>query len=174
MTQSRIAGTLQNLYAGWWSFFDRRCLVGFPWFWPARPPGLPAMVAARRIARSQFGRDHHFGYRVLAQDFECLLLAMAVMVQLCQVRHFRGSKAVRISTIPGAIWAASASQRSTGRVLRIRPVATSTARLNIDNYLYCREGSRLFKLLNRPTQPNPLDDKLAFHELCKKPRAALA
>jgi hypothetical protein len=38
---------------------------------------------------------------------------------------------------------------------------------NIDNYLYAREGPRLFKLLNRPAQPNPIDDKLEFHKLCQ-------
>jgi hypothetical protein len=40
-------------------------------------------------------------------------------------------------------------------------------KMNIDNYLYSKEGPRLFKLLNRSVQPNPLDDKLAFHELCR-------
>jgi hypothetical protein len=40
-------------------------------------------------------------------------------------------------------------------------------RTNIDNYLYSKEGTRLFRLLNRPLQPNPIDDKLAFHDLCK-------
>jgi hypothetical protein len=38
---------------------------------------------------------------------------------------------------------------------------------NIDNYLYSKEGTRLFGLLNHPSQPNPIDDKLAFHEMCK-------
>src|SRR5205823_5250687 len=37
----------------------------------------------------------------------------------------------------------------------------------IDNYLYGNEARRLFKLLNRPLQPDAIDDKLAFHEMCK-------
>jgi hypothetical protein len=38
--------------------------------------------------------------------------------------------------------------------------------VNIDNYLYSKEALGLFKFLNRPAQPNPIDDKLAFHALC--------
>jgi hypothetical protein len=37
---------------------------------------------------------------------------------------------------------------------------------NIDNYLYSHESPRLFRLLNRPCQPDPIDDKWAFHEMC--------
>src|SRR5262249_30900307 len=40
-------------------------------------------------------------------------------------------------------------------------------KINIDNYLYSKEAARVFKLLNRPSQPNPIDDKLAFYEMCK-------
>jgi hypothetical protein len=40
-------------------------------------------------------------------------------------------------------------------------------RVNIDNYLYSKEGPRLFKLINCPAKPNPIDDKLLFHDLCK-------
>jgi glutathione synthase/RimK-type ligase-like ATP-grasp enzyme len=40
-------------------------------------------------------------------------------------------------------------------------------RVNIDSYLYCNEAARLFKVLNRPSQPDPIDDKLEFHEFCK-------
>ena len=40
-------------------------------------------------------------------------------------------------------------------------------RANIDNYLYSKEGPRLFRLLNQPLQPNPIDDKLAFYQICK-------
>jgi hypothetical protein len=38
--------------------------------------------------------------------------------------------------------------------------------VNIDNYLYSHESPRLFRLLNRPCQPDPIDDKMAFHEMC--------
>jgi hypothetical protein len=40
-------------------------------------------------------------------------------------------------------------------------------KVNIDSYLYAHEAPRFFKALNRSLQPNPIDDKLAFHELCK-------
>jgi hypothetical protein len=40
-------------------------------------------------------------------------------------------------------------------------------KVNIDNYLYSREGPRVFKLLNQPSDPNPIDDKLVFHQMCK-------
>ena len=39
--------------------------------------------------------------------------------------------------------------------------------MNIDNYLYSNEAPRLFKVLNRPSQLDPIDDKLAFYEMCK-------
>ena len=57
MTEWTLAGTLQQLRYRWWSFFHRRCLVGFPWFWPARPAGHPqqdAMPPAVGIAGQRF------------------------------------------------------------------------------------------------------------------------
>jgi hypothetical protein len=39
-------------------------------------------------------------------------------------------------------------------------------RANIDNYLYSHESPRLFRLLNRPCQPDPIDDKMTFHGMC--------
>jgi hypothetical protein len=39
--------------------------------------------------------------------------------------------------------------------------------VNIDSYFYCNEAARLFKVLNRPSEPNPIDDKLEFYELCR-------
>ena len=82
MGQRGIARTLQTLQARWWSFFYRRCLVGFPWFWPARPPGVPAMVAARRMVRRHFGRDHHPVYRALAQVLAAIAWPPAVLMHL--------------------------------------------------------------------------------------------
>jgi hypothetical protein len=38
---------------------------------------------------------------------------------------------------------------------------------NIDNYLFSHEAARVFKLLNRPLKNDPIDDKLAFYEMCK-------
>ena len=39
--------------------------------------------------------------------------------------------------------------------------------MNVDNYLYSNECARLFKVLNRPSRPDPINDKLAFHEMCR-------
>jgi hypothetical protein len=39
--------------------------------------------------------------------------------------------------------------------------------MNIDSYFYCNEAARLFKIINRPSEPDPIDDKLEFHEFCK-------
>src|SRR5262245_14950208 len=65
----RIAGFLRSLGRRWWGFFIRRGLAGFPWFWPARPPGQHAMVEARRMVRRHYGRDHDPVRRKLAQVF---------------------------------------------------------------------------------------------------------
>jgi hypothetical protein len=166
MVQGGIAGTLWTLEHRWWGFFYRRCLTGFPWFWPARPPGVAAMVAARRIIRRDFGRDHHPVYRALAQVLIAVAWPPAVLVHLWQIRHFRGPDSVPIKRIPGALWAAIRHNVLPGDYFDYA-LWRSDRKLNVDNYLYSKEGPRLFKLLNRPLQPNPIDDKLAFHELCR-------
>ena len=91
MVQRATAGSLRALKYWWWAFFYQRCLSGFPWFWPARTPGVPAMVAARRIIRQQFGRDHHFAYRALAKVFTTIIWPPAVLIHLWEIRYFRGS-----------------------------------------------------------------------------------
>ena len=63
-----FAKTLQSLRYRWWSFFYKRCLIGFPWFCPARTANVPTMVAARRYIRRHFGRDHHPVYRALEKS----------------------------------------------------------------------------------------------------------
>src|SRR5262245_62152921 len=166
MSQGEIAGILQTLRAGWSDFFHLRCLVGFPWFWPARTPGVPAMVAARRIARRQFGRARHPVYRALGQVLAAIAWPPAVLIQLWQLRYFRGPDAVPIKHARGALWAAMRHNVQPGEYFAYA-LWQPNRKLNIDNYLYAKEGPRLFKLLNRPSQPNPIDDKLAFHELCK-------
>ena len=166
MGQRGIAGTLRALQARWWSFFYKRCLIGFPWFRPARPPGVPAMVTARRMVRRHFGRDHHPVYRVLAQVLAAIVWPPAVLVHLWEIRYFRGPEAVPIKQVPGALWAAMRHNVSPGEYYAYA-LWQPDRKVNIDNYLYAREASRLFKLLNRPSQPNPIDDKLAFHEICK-------
>jgi Sugar-transfer associated ATP-grasp len=166
MTQGGIAETLQTLRAGWWEFFHSRCLVGFPWFWPARPPGMPAMVAARRIARRQFGRTHHPFYRALAQVLAAMAWPPAVIIQLWHIRYYRGAETVPIRHVPGAFWAAMRHNVLPGEYYAYA-LWEPNRKVNIDNYLYSKEGPRLFKLLNRQLHPNPIDDKLAFHAMCK-------
>ena len=170
MRGEAIARTLRALKARWWSFFwsffYRRCVVGFPWFQPARPPGMPVMVTARRMARRHFGRDHHPAYRALAQVLSGLLWPPAVLLQLWEIRYSRGSEAIPIKQIPGALWAAMRHNVQPGEYYAYalwRP----DRKVNIDNYMYDNEGPRLFKLLNRPSQPNPIDDKLSFYEMCQ-------
>jgi hypothetical protein len=73
---------------------------------------------------------------------------------------------VPINRMPEALWAALRHNVLPGEYFAYdlwRP----ERKANIDNYLYAKEGPRLFKLLNRPSEPNPIDDKLAFFELCK-------
>jgi hypothetical protein len=166
MSQGEIAGTLQTLRAGWSDFFHSRCLVGFPWFWPARPPGVPAMVAARRMARRGFGRDHHPAYRALARVLAAIVWPPAVLIQLWQLRYFCGPEAVPIKHVPGALWAAMRHNVQPGEYYAYA-LWQPDRKVNVDNYLYAKEGPRVFKVLNQPSQPNPIDDKLAFHELCK-------
>jgi len=162
-----IAGALNKLRLHWWTFFYDRCLVGFPWFWPARPLGMPAMVAARRIVRQHFGRDHHPAYRALAQVLAVIVWPPAVLIHLWHIRRDRGPEAVPIKHAPGALWAAMRHNVLPGEYYAYA-LWQPNRKANIDNYLYSREGPRLFKLLNRPLQPtNPIDDKLAFHEMCK-------
>src|SRR5262245_41700229 len=96
-----------NVPSRWWSFFYRRCLIGFPWFWPARPQGLPAMIAARRLVRRNFCRDHHPVYRALAQVIAALVWLPAVLIQLWHIRHFKGPEGgISLKRVPGALWAA--------------------------------------------------------------------
>jgi Sugar-transfer associated ATP-grasp len=159
----RALGTLQTR---WWEFFHKRCLAGFPWFWPARSPGVPAMVAARRMARRQFGRNHHPVYRALAQVLAAIAWPPAVLINLCRTLYFREPEEAPIKQVPGALWAAMRHNIEPGEYYAYA-LWQPNRKVNIDNYLYSKEGLRLFKVLNRPTQPNPVDDKLAFYEMCK-------
>ena len=67
---------------------------------------------------------------------------------------------------PGALWAALRHNILPGEYYAYA-LWQPERKVHIDNYLYSKEGPRLFKLLNRPLQPNPIDDKLAFDEMCK-------
>jgi hypothetical protein len=124
------------------------------------------MLTARRMVRRQFGRDHHPVYRALAQVLVAIAWPPAVLILLWRIRYFRGSQAVPIKQVPGALWAALRHNIEPGEYYAYA-LWHPDRKLNIDNYLYSREGPRLFKLLNRPSHPNPIDDKLTFHELCR-------
>lgn len=166
MAQGGISGTLEALRERWWIFVYKRCLVGFPWFWPARPPGVPAMVAARRVIRRRFGDDHNPVYRALAQILTMVAWPAAVLLDLGRIRRIRGPEAVPIRRVPGALWAAIRHNILPGEYYAYA-LWQPDRKTNIDSYLYSHETARLFKLLNRPLQPNPIGDKLAFYETCK-------
>src|SRR5215216_6183482 len=165
MALRRIEEALQRARWRWWSFFNKRCLVGFPWFWPARPPGEPTMVEARRMVRRHFGYGHHPVQRALARGLTMIAWPPAVLIQLGQLRSIFGSREMPIRRSPGAIWAAIRHNILPGEYYAYalwRP----ERRKNIDSYLYSHEAARLFKCLNRPSEIDPINDKLAFFEMC--------
>ena len=100
----RIAGVVKTLPRRAGSFFNRRCLVGFPWFWPSQPLGNHAMVYARRIVHQHYGRDHHPIYRAGARILVTMVWPLAVLVNLWEIRRSRASPAVPIKKLPGAFW----------------------------------------------------------------------
>src|SRR5690349_9018825 len=109
IANSRIAGFLGSLRGRWWGFVTRRCLAGFPWFWPARPAGQHAMVEARRIVRCHYGRDHDPVRRKLAQVFVTMAWPPAVILNLWLARRWLGRQETVLLTvkrIPGALWTA--------------------------------------------------------------------
>ena len=166
MDQQKIAEASPTLLMRAVNFFHTRCLVGFPWFWPSQPLGNHSMVHARRIVRQQYGHGHRPVHRALARVLVSIAWPPAVLLNLWQIRRSRGSEAVPIKQAPRAFWAAIRHNVIPGEYFAYalwRP----DRRTNIDNYLYSKEGTRLFSLLNQRVQPDPIDDKLAFHELCK-------
>jgi hypothetical protein len=124
------------------------------------------MVSARRIVRRHFGRDYHPLLRLFAQVLAAIAWLPAVLIHLSHIRRDHGPDVVPIKRVPGALWTALRHNILPSEYYAYalwRP----DRRANIDNYLYCHEAARLFKVLNGPPQPNPLGDKLAFHEVCK-------
>jgi hypothetical protein len=124
------------------------------------------MVAARRMARRHFGRDHHPVYRALARILVTIAWPPAVLIDICRILYFRGPDAAPIKQVPGALWTAMRHNIEPGEYYAYA-LWQPNRKVNIDNYLYSKEGARIFKLLNRPSQPNPINDKLAFHDMCK-------
>jgi Sugar-transfer associated ATP-grasp len=169
MAQRTITGVLQTLLGHGRIFFYRRCLTGFPWYWPARPAGLHAMVEARRTIRRHFGRDYDPVRRRLAQAFVAIAWPPAVLVNLLQVRHWLGPEEAALlpKRAPGALWTAIRHNILPSEYFAYG-LWQRDHRINMDNYLYSNEAARLFKTLNRPSRrPDPIGDKLAFHEMCK-------
>jgi hypothetical protein len=124
------------------------------------------MVAARRMIRRHFGRDHHPAQRAVAQALTMTAWPLAVLVHLWQMRRFCGPEEMPIRRAPGAIWAAMRHNILPGEYYAYA-LWQPERRINIDNYLYSHEAARVFKLLNRPMQIDPIGDKLAFYEMCK-------
>jgi hypothetical protein len=123
------------------------------------------MVAARRMVRRHFGCDHHPLDRALAQLLAAIAWLPAVLVVLWQFRR-ANPDAVPIGRVPGAFWAAMRHNILPAEYFAYG-LWQPDRKVNIDSYLYTHEAPRFFKALNRPLQPNPIDDKLAFYELCK-------
>ena len=161
-----MAGARPSLLGRAVGFFHTRCLVGFPWFWPSQPLGNHTMVHARRIVRRHYARGYHPLHRALARVLVTIAWPPAVLLHLWEIRRSRGPEAVPIKEAPGAFWAAIRNNVIPGEYYAYA-LWHSDRRANIDSYLYSKEGPRLFRLLNQPSQPNPIDDKLAFYQLCK-------
>jgi len=166
MAVRRLSQIVKDLRLSWWAFFQKRCLVGFPWYWPSRPPGLPAMVEARRLVRKHFGVDHHPALRILARVPTALVWIPASFVHLLRIRYHRGQEMVPTRRMPGAIWAAIRHNILPGEYFGYQ-LWQPGRRENIDNYLYSNEASRLFKFLNQPMRSDPINDKLALKDMCK-------
>jgi hypothetical protein len=129
------------------------------------------MVEARRIVRWHFGRDHHPLLRKLAQLLVAIAWPLAVLINLWEVWHWLGLGPIELmrarKRVLGALWVAMRHN-----ILPTEFYAYGLwlpdRKKNIDNYLYSKEGARLFKALNRASNPDPIGDKLVFYEMCKQ------
>src|SRR5262245_50216345 len=104
MDRRRITGALKALPRRATSFFHRRCLVGFPWFWPSQPLGNQAMVQARRIVRRHYARNHHPIARALARVLVATVWPLAALINLWEIRHTFAPEAAPIKGLPLAFW----------------------------------------------------------------------
>jgi putative polysaccharide biosynthesis protein len=166
MARRWLAENLASVHRRGVRFFWRHCRAGFPWFWPARPSGRHAMVEARRMVRWHFGRDHHPVHRRLAQVLVTMTWFPTVLLSLWQVREWFGPWEAVLTRAPGALWAAIRHNVLPSEYYMYQ-LWQADHKKNIDNYLYFNESPRLFKVLNRRAQVDPVLDKLAFYELCK-------
>src|SRR4051794_40328239 len=87
MTENRLLRLLIVLRRRLAGFLLRRCFAGFPWCWPARPLGHPAMIEARQIIRRHYGSDHSFSFRVAAKILCTLAWPPAALINLLQIRR---------------------------------------------------------------------------------------
>jgi hypothetical protein len=124
------------------------------------------MLKARRIVRDHFGREHSPVARTIAKILTAAVWPPAALVNLWQARQMFGSDAVAVRQMPKAFWAAMCHNILPSEYFAYGLWQPDRMK-DVDNYLYSKEAARLFKVLNNPSVPNPLSDKLAFHELCK-------
>ena len=169
MAQRQITETLASLRRRWDGFFWKRARAGLPWYWPARPACNDAMVQARWMVRWDFGRDHHPVSRKLAQVLVTIAWPLAVFRNLWLVGHWFGSRELLLKRAPGALWAAVRHNILPNEYYEYE-LWQPNRRMNIDNYLFHNEAARLFKVLNRQSDVDPILDKLAFYELVQNSR----
>jgi hypothetical protein len=124
------------------------------------------MVEARRLVRRTYGADHRPAHRASAKVLATIAWPPAVLIHIWQIRHNRGREAVPIERVPAAFWTAVRHNILPGEYYAYE-LWHPERRANLDNYLYSNEAPRLFKLLNRPSRPDPIGDKLAFHAMCR-------
>jgi hypothetical protein len=115
------------------------------------------MVEARRAVRRDYGRDHSPANRAIARVLAAACWPWAALVDLWNARRFRGPQRVPIGRMPGAIWAAL-RHNTLPNAYFAYGLWLPDRRANIDNYLYPKEAARLFKVINRPSHPDPISD----------------
>jgi Sugar-transfer associated ATP-grasp len=116
------------------------------------------------MVRWHFGRDHDSVRRKLAQVFVTAAWPVGVLLNLSEARSLVGPETSK--RVSGALWAAIRHNILPSEYFAYG-LWQPDRRMDADNYLYSNECTRLFKVLNRPSQPNPIDDKLEFHEMCR-------
>ena len=126
------------------------------------------MVEARRLVRRHYGRDHAPVRRKLAQILVTVTWPAAVLVNLWHMLRWLGPREAVLARkrVPGALWAAIRHNILPSEYYAYG-LWQPDRRRNVDSYLYSNECARLFKILNRPSRPDPINDKLAFHEMCR-------
>jgi hypothetical protein len=91
---------------------------------------------------------------------------LAVVQNLWLVQQWFRPREALLKRAPGALWAAFRHNILPSEYYEYE-LWQPDRRMNIDNYLFNNEAARLFKVLNRRSEVDPIVDKLAFYELCK-------